>query len=85
MEPSDDVLARLDRIGALDRSGAAPGELLAELRELIRAAEACTGERRDAGPETGGEARRKPAHEADDETGEVVGRLRAALARDIIG
>jgi hypothetical protein len=26
------VLARLDRIDALDREGAAPGELLAELR-----------------------------------------------------
>jgi hypothetical protein len=33
------VLARLDRIGTLDRSGAAPGELLAELRGLLREAE----------------------------------------------
>jgi hypothetical protein len=33
------VLARLDRIGALDRSGAAPGELLAELRVLLCEAE----------------------------------------------
>ena len=33
------VLARLDRIDALDRSGAAPGELLAELRGLLREAE----------------------------------------------
>ena len=33
------VLARLDRIGALDRSGAAPGELLAELRGLLCEAE----------------------------------------------
>ena len=29
------MLARLDRIGVLDRSGAAPGELLAELRGLL--------------------------------------------------
>ncbi len=33
------VLARLDRIDALDRSGAAPGELLAELRGLLEEAE----------------------------------------------
>ena len=33
------VLARLDRIDALDRSGAAPGELLAELRGLLAEAE----------------------------------------------
>ena len=33
------MLARLDRIGTLDRSGAAPAELLAELRGLLREAE----------------------------------------------
>jgi hypothetical protein len=33
------VLARLDRIGALDRTSAAPGELLAELRGLLGEAE----------------------------------------------
>ena len=33
------MLARLDRIDALDRSGAAPGELLAELRGLLAEAE----------------------------------------------
>ena len=33
------VLTRLGRIDALDRSGAAPGELLAELRGLLREAE----------------------------------------------
>ena len=33
------VLARLDRIDALDREGAAPGELLAELRGLLGEAE----------------------------------------------
>jgi hypothetical protein len=66
------VLARLDRIDELKRSGAAPAELLsqlqAELRGLLREAEAPTRER---DPTTG--------------TEEVVGRLRAALARDIIG
>ena len=40
------VLARLDRIDALDREGAAPGELLAELRGLLREAETWTRERR---------------------------------------
>ena len=63
------VLARLDRIAELDRSGAAPGEVLAELRELLREAEAMTRELEGA---TKG-------------TEEVVGRLRTALARDIIG
>ena len=67
------VLARLDRIDALDREGAAPGELLAELRGLFREAEGWTRERRaeTAKPTTGNE--------------EVIGRLRTALARDIIG
>ena len=67
------VLARLDRIDALDREGAAPGELLAELRGLLREAEAWTREqRRDGGTGTtnGNE--------------EVIGRLRTALQRDII-
>jgi hypothetical protein len=81
MEPAEAVLARLDRIGALDRSGAAPGELLAELRELIREAEACPRERavteHASVDGTGDETRT--------ETEEVVGRLRTALARDIIG
>ena len=63
------VLARLDRIDALDRSGGAPGELLVELRGLLREAEALARERKQA---TNG-------------TEEVVGRLRTALARDIIG
>jgi hypothetical protein len=34
------VLARLDRIDALDRTSAPPGELLAELRGLLCEAEA---------------------------------------------
>ena len=42
------VLARLDRIEALDRSGAAPSELLAELRGLLREAAALTREQREA-------------------------------------
>jgi hypothetical protein len=63
------VLARLDRIDALDRSGAATGEVLAELRGLLRDAEALTRE---------GKA-------TTSKTEEVVGRLRTALARDIIG
>jgi hypothetical protein len=33
------VLARLDRIDALDRTSAAPGQLLAELRGLLCEAE----------------------------------------------
>jgi hypothetical protein len=64
------VLARLDRIDALDREGAAPGELLAELRGLLREAETWTRERREA---------------TTDGNEEVIGRLRTALARDIIG
>lgn len=67
------VLARLDRIEELKRSGAAPAELLvqlqAELRGLLREAEELTHEHDDA---TSG-------------TEEVVRRLRTALARDIIG
>jgi hypothetical protein len=63
------VLARLDRIDALDREGAAPGELLAELRGLLREAEEWTREQRQT--PNGNE--------------EVVERLRTALVRDIIG
>jgi hypothetical protein len=63
------VLARLDRIDQLDRGGAAPGELLAELRGLLRDAEEL--------------ARSDP--ETTNGTEEVVERLRTALARDIIG
>ena len=63
------VLARLDRIDALDRDGAAPVELLAELRGLLREAE-----------ELAREKRQTPSG-----TKEVVERLRTALARDIIG
>ena len=41
------VLARLDRIDALDRGGAEPGELLAELRGLLREAEELAREQKD--------------------------------------
>jgi hypothetical protein len=40
MDEARAVLGRLERIEALDRRGAAPQELLAELRELVREAEA---------------------------------------------
>jgi hypothetical protein len=56
------VLARLDRIGVLDRSGAAPGELLAELRSLLCEAE--QGAREQAAGRSGAK--------------EVVERLRTA-------
>ena len=46
------MLARLDRIGLLDRSGALPGELLAELRELLCEAEQ-TARGRETGSDTG--------------------------------
>ena len=62
------VLARLDRIDALDREGAPPGELLAELRGLLREAETWSREPR----------------RATDGNEEVVERLRTALAGDII-
>jgi hypothetical protein len=40
MEEAHAVLERLGRIDALERAGASPQELLAELRELVREAEA---------------------------------------------
>jgi hypothetical protein len=76
MEPADGVLARLDRIGALDRSGAAPGELLAELRGLLREAETWTRE--------AAAREQRTANDRAEGTEEVVARLRTALARDII-
>jgi hypothetical protein len=39
------VLAALDRIDSLDRSRVRPGELLGELRGLLREAEALAGSR----------------------------------------
>lgn len=67
------VLARLGRIDALDREGAQPGELLAELRGLLREAEELVREQSEA--QRGAQGSGK----------EVVERLRTALARDIIG
>ena len=40
MHEADAVIQRLDRIDALEREGAHPAALLAELRELVREAEA---------------------------------------------
>ena len=40
MDEARAVLARLDRIEALEREGAPPGALLEELRELVQEAEA---------------------------------------------
>jgi hypothetical protein len=76
------VLARLDRIDALDREGAAPGELLAELRGLLRDAETWTRQ------QGGREQRAREQGEAALPTNgneEVIGRLRTALARNILG
>jgi hypothetical protein len=42
MEDARRVLARLERIEALDRESARPGDLLAELRALLVEAEAWT-------------------------------------------
>lgn len=87
------VLARLDRIDELDRAGAAPAVLLAELRGLLREAEALTCELDDGqrGDAERVDAERVDAERRDAKAGaatsgeEVVGRLRTALARDIIG
>jgi len=66
------VLARLGRIDALDREGVDTGRLLAELRGLLREAEELARAERPEPTDT-------------TETEEVVGRLRTALAGDIIG
>ena len=42
MEESRAILERLERIEALDRAGATPGQLVAELRALLGEAEAWT-------------------------------------------
>jgi hypothetical protein len=49
MDEARAVLARLERIEALDRAGALPEEVLAELRHLVREAEEwarCEGDER---------------------------------------
>jgi hypothetical protein len=67
------VLARLDRIDELKRSGTGAAELLAQLRVELR------------GLLSEAEATPCKEDEATSGTEEVVGRLRTALARDIIG
>ena len=47
MEEARAVLARLERIEALDRTHAEPGMLLDELRELVREVEAWAKRERD--------------------------------------
>ena len=51
MDENAALWARLDRIGALDRRGAHPSELLAELRGLLEAAELSRETGRDGGEE----------------------------------
>lgn len=65
VDDSPALLARLDRIGALDRRGADPGVLRAELRALLEEAETLR-----AGAEARREARREDG-----------GRWSSALAR----
>jgi hypothetical protein len=55
MEEARRVLARLERIEALDRGRAQPGELLRELRALLAEAEAWARAERDP-PESAVEA-----------------------------
>jgi hypothetical protein len=73
MEPPEGLLTRLDRIGDLDRGGAAPGELIGELRELIREVE--------AGTRGGGVAER----DAEQATSETRRRWSGADARRLHG
>jgi hypothetical protein len=47
MDEARAVLERLERIEALDAAAAAPDELLAELRELVREAESWARRERD--------------------------------------
>ena len=47
MEEARAVLARLERIDALDRTNAEPGVLLGELRELVREVEIWAKRERD--------------------------------------
>jgi len=51
MEETHALLARLERIEALDREGAPPELLLPELRELVREAEAWARRERDPAAE----------------------------------
>ncbi len=67
MEEARSVLERFERIESMRRANAGPVELLAELRALLREAEAWVKE------------------EGGDAGTAAVGRLREALARDMIG
>ena len=49
MEEAHAVLARLERIEALDRAGAPPSALLPELHALVREAEVWARRERDPG------------------------------------
>jgi hypothetical protein len=49
MEEARAVMARLERIDALERARADPAVLLAELRELVREAETWARRERDPG------------------------------------
>jgi hypothetical protein len=51
MDEHPALVARLDRIGALDRRGANPADMLAELRGLLRDADTCRREREQEGEE----------------------------------
>lgn len=66
VEESRAVLERLERIEALDRARAEPGEIVAELRALLD------------------EATEWSRVEGGDEGERAVGRLRSALAGDMI-
>ncbi len=59
MDADAAVLARLDRIGALDRRETPNAELLSELRGLLRDAEACAASHAADGEEVA--ERRRPA------------------------
>jgi hypothetical protein len=62
MEEARAVLARLERIDALERARADPAVLLAELRQLVREAE--TWARRERDPDAIAAARRLAEHAA---------------------
>jgi hypothetical protein len=64
VDESEAVLERLERIDALDRSGAAPAELVEELRALLAEAEAWSRrEGGDAGARAVADLRAALAHD----------------------
>ncbi|HWH54567.1 MAG TPA: hypothetical protein VNT04_03225 [Gaiellaceae bacterium] len=65
MDEARAVLARLRRIEALDREGAPPRTLLAEVRELLREGEAWLSTERDADVAADALARVRLAHDAE--------------------